>query len=388
MNKTNDSVVKTWTAADGTMPGMAVYLMPNGCLLRAEALRPRSKPAVYGNCGFPGGRVVLYNWNGTPIWHYTINTNTEQQTHDIFPMANGHVLVDVWEWITGEQIKNAGRRNFQGAGFWSAAVWELQPDTTNGKDTAKVVWKWHFWDHIDSTATSPYLLNVFDTGTSSDGPSVWIHMNAVTYNEQLHQIIVSSRNLNEFYIIERTDTLGQSAGHTGGRYGHGGDFLYRWGNPAAYGVDSPQHLFGQHSPYWLDSAGTQIMVNNDGFKRTPYDTTTANILIVPCVNGVYSPSAASGYLPANAFSPLDYQAPDTLTSTFEGSSQLLPNGNLLIDAAVPDSIPGAAVFYEVNPVSKQILWDYHVPTGAFRAHLYSTGYVDSIFNAQPAPKAK
>ena len=48
------------------------------------------------------------------------------------------------------------------------------------------------------------------------------------------QIAVSSRHLNEVFIIDHSTTTVEAAGHTGGIYGKGGDFLWRWGNPEVY----------------------------------------------------------------------------------------------------------------------------------------------------------
>lgn len=62
---------------------------------------------------------------------------------------------------------------------------------------------------------------------SRRGRADWTHANAIAYNPRLDQILLSFRNTGEIYIIDHSTTTAQAAGHTGGRYGHGGDFLYR-----------------------------------------------------------------------------------------------------------------------------------------------------------------
>ncbi len=60
------------------------------------------------------------------------------------------------------------------------------------------------------------------------------HINAIKYNPNLDQVVFSSPHLSEIFIIDHSTTTKEAAGHEGGRWGKGGDFLYRWGNPQNY----------------------------------------------------------------------------------------------------------------------------------------------------------
>src|SRR5439155_4849346 len=96
----------------------------------------------------------------------------------------------------------------------------------------------------------------------------WLHCNAVSYNPDFDQIMLSSPEFNEIWIIDHGMTTAQAAGHKGGRYGRGGDLLYRWGNPRAYraGSTKDQKLFFQHNAQWiprgLPGEGHMLVFNN------------------------------------------------------------------------------------------------------------------------------
>src|SRR5262249_36877966 len=96
----------------------------------------------------------------------------------------------------------------------------------------------------------------------------WTHVNAVSYNPRFDQIMISVRETNEVWIIDHSTTTAEAAAHRGGKYGMGGDILYRWGNPRAYRAASvaDQKLFAQHDAHWIPAGlpgeGNLLVFNN------------------------------------------------------------------------------------------------------------------------------
>jgi tetratricopeptide (TPR) repeat protein len=187
----------------------------------------------------------------------------------------------------------------------------------------------------------------------------WTHVNAVAYNAKLDQLMLSSREFSEIWIIDHGTTTAEAKGHSGGHYGKGGDLLYRWGNPANYrsGTPGDQKLFFQHDAHWipegLPGAGHVLLFNNG--ERPAGDYSTVDEIVLPAdSDGRYERA------PGKAFGPDEplwsYAAPrkEDFFGRLLCGAQRLPNGNTLIAMGFSSRI------LEVTP-GKELVWNYAVP---------------------------
>ncbi len=342
-------------------PGLAVYLLEDGTLLRAGDVLDS---AIFS--GGKGGILERTDWNSNVIWSYLIADSTKCQHHDMKILPNGNILTLVWVKKSKAQLIAAGANPLLiGQSVLSEVIVELQPVGTN---SANIVWEWNLWDHFvqdyDSTkpnygkvAQSPQLFNLnYNLSTNPD----WIHLNSIDYNPTLDQIIINSRNINEFYVLDHSTTTAQAAQHTGGVYGKGGDFLYRWGNPAAYknGTKANQKLFGQHNVQWITHPQfhtNDLLLFNDGTGRTSSfitDYSTVEFLTPPVINGVYNQTLP--YLPT-AQNWIYHDTPATkFYASYTSGAQLLDNGNVLICNGP------AGYFFEIDTLKNKV-WEYVNP---------------------------
>ena len=54
---------------------------------------------------------------------------------------------------------------------------------------------------------------------NGNGKKDWMHCNSIDYNESLQQIVIGSRSMSEFYIIDHSTTTTQASTGSGGIYG-------------------------------------------------------------------------------------------------------------------------------------------------------------------------
>jgi len=394
-------------------PGQAVHLLDDGSLLRA-AREPGNRH--FGGGGI-GGRVERIAPDGRLLWQFVYANEHHCQHHDIRPLPNGNVLLIAWEKKTRAEALAAGRNPelMTGDELWPDCIIEVEPA---GASDGKIVWEWHVWDHLvqdfDPTrpnygivAEHPELvdLNYRRTGPREtpeelrrlralgyvggaepeqmeppDQPAVpqqrpprfgpgpggpgmqadWCHTNSIDHNPRLDQIALSVHTFNEIWIIDHSTSTQEAAGHSGGRYGKGGDLLYRWGNPRAYGAGGVQDqmLFAQHDVRWIPEGrpgAGHLLVFNNGPGR-PDGAYSSVVEIAPPIDaaGNYRLERGKGFGPSRP--TWEYTAPnrsDFFSSHISGAERL-PNGNTLICSGEQGRI------FEVTADGKTV-WEYVNP---------------------------
>ena len=394
-------VVNTWKS--NYRPALSAYLLENGHLLRTGAEHGSSFHGA--GCG---GRIQEFSWDGELLWDFSFSTERNHPHHDICPMPNGNVLVIAWDRKTPEEAIAAGRiaETVRGQ-FLPDAIFEIQP---TGRTTGKIVWQWHAWDHLiqdideakpnyGEISEHPELIDInFGTnvmasmikdpeklaklrslgyvGGGTPGPgrdrrgpgprgggrpeADWMHTNAVFYHAGLDQIMLSIHEFSEVWVIDHSTTTAEAASHRGGRYGKGGDLLYRWGNPRAYrnGTHVDQRLFAQHCAHWIPKGlpgEDHLLVFNNGNGRRDGTYSSVDEVVLPLEEGgQYSREEYLAFGPERAL--WSYTAPDkrSLFSMTVSGAQRQPNGNTLICSG------NAGIIFEVTK-DKETVWECVVP---------------------------
>ena len=394
--------VRTW--ASNYTAGQVAYLLDNGHLLRAGQIPPDERLFSFPQAG---GRVQEFTWDGELVWDFKFHNEKQIPHHDLAKLPSGNVLLNVWEMKTASETVAAGRSVDRVEGPWLVdCLIEIKP---TGKTSGEIVWEWHAWDHLivghDSAganrkdvAAHPELIDInfgqtlqTEVGRAGNSPAAearridhlntlksigylgapaahgnpailpdWTHINAISYNTELDQIMLTVRAFSEIWIIDHSTTSAEAKGHSGGRRGMGGDLLYRWGNPQAYraGKKIDRQLFAPHGAHWIPpgrpGAGHALVFNN-GMGRPGGDYSSVDEIVLPVdAAGRYAREPSSAYGPDRPV--WTFGAPDkpSFYARLLSSAQRLPNGNTLI-------LHGeTGAMFEVAP-AKKIVWQ-HTPT--------------------------
>lgn len=347
-----------------TPPGLSTYLKPNGNLVKTGVYAD----TTFGVAGGKAGVVEEYDWDNNLLWSHVFINDTLFAHHDIEVLPNGNLLILSWHEISNLKAKSLGRlpqnfnQNIKSNFLWGERITEIKP---LGTDSLEIVWEWDLFDHIIQNV-DPFKANFGDPSIHPELMDInyalelktfdWIHANSISYNAELDQIVLSAHNISEFWIIDHSTSTAEAASHTGGNFGKGGDFLYRWGNPAAYkqGTASDQKLFRQHDAKWIPNGfldSGKIMVFNNGWGRSS-NYSSVDVIEVPDLKSLTFNNAPYG--PANPSWSYQDSVPANFYSAIISGAQRLPNGNTLICEGTKGH------FFEVTP-SKKIVWDYKNP---------------------------
>ncbi len=381
-------VVHEWKGNYGVL---GAYLQDDGSLVQ-NAVDPDF--TVFAGGG-ESGRLQKITWDNKILWDFEYANEQYLNHHDFTVMPNGHVLAIAWEARTADEVLTAGRKLklIPKAGLWPDRIVEIEPQ---GKHGGKIVWEWHIWDHLiqdydakkanyGKPAGHPELLdvNVGDTlppfisqdsvdilkkqdkvrrnVTAENRGSDVYHVNAIKYNAELDQIVFSSPDLSEIFIIDHSTTTKEAAGHKGGRWGKGGDFLYRWGNPENYhrGDSINRKLFFQHDIRWIEKgkpgAGNLTVFNNDIKNRDSMNYSAIYEIVPPMdKKGNYVIEKGKPFGPEKPV--WTYTAPDSVSfwSSFISGSHRMSNGNTFINEGARGR------YFEVTKEGK-IVWEYLNP---------------------------
>lgn len=363
----DNETVHSWNNARAG--GYSVYLTEAGNIIRpalADNIRLRG--------GATAGLIQETDWDGEIVWQFEYNTATYLTHHDLEPMPNGNVMAIAWEVKSAAQAQQAGRE--QNSVMWPDHIIEVAPDGDGG---GEIVWEWHVWDHLIQdhdrnrdnygvVEDHPELIDV-NLATIQQGPGGggdWLHINGISYNPDIDQIVISSHFVDEIFVIDHSTTTEEAASHEGGNSGMGGDILYRWGNPQNYGADGDQVFDVVHCSWWipagLPGSGNILVFNNGERARR---SSVIEIELPIDENGMYHREDGAPFGPAEPV--WTYSDGASFYSNHLGGCQRLPNGNTLISEST------TGYLMEVNE-DGDIVWDYDDRAQIARSLRYGENY--------------
>lgn len=403
-------VAHTWKVDH--VPGGGTYLLENGHLLRTAMVN--DNPRFHG--GGIAGRIEERDWDGNLVWEYELANDQRTTHHDIERLPNGNVLAIAYEYHSPEEAFAKGRAVQEidpKDGLWCDVILEIEPTLPSG---GKIVWEWRSFDHliqdldpaqegygkpadhpgrIDINADHRYDVEESDeareareerqrqiqalgyTGgkaaseedaddasgdkkKKSEHEADWLHTNAVAYLPALDLIVISTPHLCEIWFLDHSTTMAEAATEKGGRYGRGGEILFRYGNPRNYGRGgaSDRKLFYQHDcTFQSDGSegGLNVLVFNNGSQRPGKEFSSVEEWRFPFDSNTGFPKLIGSPLPQPELI-WSYEDRERFFSPFISGAQRLKNGNTLICEGARGRL------LEVTREG-EIVWDFYNPLG-------------------------
>jgi hypothetical protein len=307
------NLIHQWDEPD-RFRGVTMLLTEEGTLIRN--LCYDTSP-----CRGNGRLLREYDWEGNVIWE----CDYPGAHHDMVRMPNGNLLFTVQQPDRTESLV------------------EMVPDYDSGY-CGEEVWNWYVRDHVvpveEEPADHPELFDV----------AGYVALNALDYNPARDEILMSFNRFSEIIIIGHYETS---------------NILYRWGNPANYGMNDIPKTGFQHSTKWIKpeeygysynhkaNVGNILWFNNNFNQvdeiKPPIDKSSDNYTMK---DGVFGPDNTTW---SYAFGErLNDQGQRLFDAGFQSSAQRLPNGNTLI------ALSNDMTFIEVTNKG-DIVWKYVSP---------------------------
>lgn len=358
------------------------YLQPDGKLVRIYQILNSN----FNNNGESGG-IEIVNEAGDILWHYEISSPNEILHHDIEVLPNGNILALIWYKIDSAEAINLGRNPnllTQNEVHLDKII-EIEPV---GNNSANIVWQWDSKNHLvqDYDASklnfgninqNPGKLNInYTTGVANH-----THINGMSYDPERDLIMLSSKKFNEIWMLDHSTSTSEAASTTGGNSGKGGEILYRFGNPEAFGNGSPSDkiLFGQHDPTFIsstDSFGGNILLFNNNVAS---DQSAVMEFNIPFNGLLPDDSEVINNLPNN---PVWSFQSNVIYSSYISGAQRLPNGNTFI------TVGTATRVIEINQFGEIVFrMDFKNPKQIFKIRKYPTDYSGLPSNLDRIPEA-
>lgn len=356
-------IVHTWPDSAQYRPANTAYLLDDGSLLKTKRNADISNDAIWAGGG--GAIIEIRSWDNDLLWDFELNDENFRLHHDVAITDEGNILAIAWEKKTKAEAIAAGRDTAimtQGE-LWPDYVFEINPEND------EIVWEWHAWDHLiqDHDAAAANFGVIADeqrkinlNWDTNDGRADWLHMNSIDYNPILDQVMVSVPQFDEIWVIDHSTTTAQAAGSTGGKSNHGGDIIYRVGNPQAYdqGTEEDQIFHYQHDAHWLldlpashPMYGLVAIFNN----RVGEDYSSAEIFETPWMEYITDYQQFDNtWPPYDLDNTITHPTKEAMYSTGLSSVQVLPNGNTLLCSGRQGYI------FELDP-DGALVWEYITP---------------------------
>ena len=357
--------VHRWDSPNHAHEGVGPYLLENGTVVRPYSREDWLGMEDFYVASFTSLEII--DWDGNQLWEFDYCTPYRHcMHHDFEPMPNGNILLIVNDFKTLEEAESLGFRPVNDRAIAFERIIEIQPNLEDG--STRIVWEWNVLDHIiqdlyperpnyGDPADHVGKIDINYVGESTRFiPGSIFHFNSISYSEERDQILVSNFGTNEIFIIDHSTTTAEASTDGGGASGRGGDLIYRWGNPHAYGMADAEsrQLFKQHDAAWIPDgvpARGDISVFNNGVERQSAYTSYIE-LTLPASGDAYRRTGDDPYGPAGPdyeFHEFAGDPPESFYAPFMSGARRLPNGNIFGVSGLVSGI------FEVTEKGEEIL---------------------------------